>query len=328
MKTQPWVEMIVISNSFSVTKTLQEMNIRCLTVQDYAKQFLQDRLELFDFIGVERTNVERIQALTHIQEMGLDYESHQPAEQLETLVRKGDLVRGKYKVNRNNVNEGLVTTNFGFEIKVIGKKFNNRAILGDVVAIKLRPESEWLSKLHVEIKDDDDPEDNDQTARQSVMSVEYSSLKERILKENLCPTGEVVGIIKRDLRNLAGQISRAVLETPEVSYALVDPVDPRYPQTLLAFKKLEALRNKKIVFSVDCWPDGQAYPSGHLVGVFGDADNMDTESKVILFEHNVETRSFSQAVLNCLPPEGANYKISEAELKKRQDLRGYPIVDP
>lgn len=318
--------MIVVSNSFSVNQVLHQEGVRCLTVQDYAKQFLQDRPELFDFIGVDRSNLQRVEAVMDQPGMSLDFEPHLPAADLETAVRTGDLIRGKYKVNRNNVNEGVVTTNFGFEIKVIGKKFNNRAILGDVVAVRLRPESEWLNKVHVEIKDDDDPDDNDQTARQSVISMEYSSLKERILRENLCPTGEVVGILKRDLRNLAGQISGEVKRTEDVTYALVDPVDPRYPQTLLAFKKLEALKNKKIVFSVDCWPDGQAYPSGHLVGVFGDAGNMDTESKVILFEHNVETRSFSQAVLNCLPPEGAAYKISDAELKKRQDLRDYPIV--
>jgi exosome complex exonuclease DIS3/RRP44 len=68
--------------------------------------------------------------------------------------------------------------------------------------------------------------------------------------------------------------------------------------------------DKKIIFSVDSWPNESIYPFGHLVGVFGKADDLQTESKVILFEHNVETRSFSQAVLDCLPKEGENYKIS------------------
>lgn len=84
--------------------------------------------------------------------------------------------------------------------------------------------------------------------------------------------------------------------------------------------------DKKIIFSVDSWPVGSLLPFGHLVGVFGKADDLQTESKVILFEHNVETRSFSQAVLDCLPKEGKEYKISAAEIAKRVDLRDYPIV--
>lgn len=85
--------------------------------------------------------------------------------------------------------------------------------------------------------------------------------------------------------------------------------------------------DKKIIFSVDNWPHESSHPFGHLVGVFGKADDLETESKVILFEHNVETRSFSQAVIDCLPQAGKNYKISEAEISKREDLRDYPIVN-
>ena len=69
-------------------------------------------------------------------------------------------------------------------------------------------------------------------------------------------------------------------------------------------------------------------PLGHLVGIFGKADDLETESKVILFEHNVETRSFSKQVLDCLPQEGADFKISDEERAKRVDLRHYPIVSP
>jgi exosome complex exonuclease DIS3/RRP44 len=86
------------------------------------------------------------------------------------------------------------------------------------------------------------------------------------------------------------------------------------------------MMDKKIVFSVDNWPVNSIMPFGHLVGVFGKADDLNTEAKVILFEHNVETRSFSQAVIDCLPKEGKDFKITNAEIAKRQDLRDYPIV--
>lgn len=265
--------------------------------------------------------------LKEVKESVFLYNEHVDPSIIDSGVRKGEYLRGKYKVNRNNPEEGIVSTTLGFDVKVVGKSNNNRAILGDVVALKLLDESHWLSVKVLDLKeeDQDDPE-----GRQSVSTLEdkrYSSLKERILKENLCPVGEVVGIIKRDLRNLAGQISRMLLKGTNKSYVLVDPVDPRYPSTIIAVANFDALAKKKIIFNIDFWPEQQAYPSGHLVGIFGDADDLNTESKVILFEHNVETRTFSKAVLDCLPQEGSNYKITDAELAKRQDLRSYPIVN-
>lgn len=80
------------------------------------------------------------------------------------------------------------------------------------------------------------------------------------------------------------------------------------------------------MFSVDGWPQKSKYPLGHLVGIFGKAGDNDTQSKVILFEHSVETRNFSKAVYDCLPKEGKNFKITDAERARREDLRSYPIV--
>ena len=80
------------------------------------------------------------------------------------------------------------------------------------------------------------------------------------------------------------------------------------------------------MFSIDGWSEHCKNPIGHLVGIFGKAGDLDTMSKVILFEHSVETRDFSKAVYDCLPKEGANFKISDHERSRRADLRDYPIV--
>jgi len=266
-----------------------------------------------------------VDQIKNIGDANCIYNEHLPLLDIEAAVRTGELVRGKYRVNRNNLNEGLVTTSFGFEIKVIGKADNNRAIMGDIVAVRLNDESKWLSNLHVNLQDEDATE-GETRSNITIEDKKYSSMRDKILKENLCPTGSVAGIIKRDLRNLAGQVSRLLLKADHRYFVLVDPVDPRYPSTILAISDFEHLKDKKIAFCVDSWPDGIGFPIGHLVSIFGKADNLDTESKVILFEHNVETRTFSKAVLDCLPPEGEKYRISEQEIKKRQDLRDYPIV--
>ena len=286
---------------------------------------MKDRPQLFDFIGVEAPSEAVVDKLKNIEDANCLYNEHLPLPDMDAAVRKGELVRGKYRVNRNNLNEGLITTNFGFEIKVVGKADNNRAIMGDFVAVKLHDEAKWLSNLHVNLQDDDATE-GETRSNITIEDKKYASMRDRILKENLCPTGSVVGILRRDLRNLAGQISRLLLKAESKYFVLVDPVDPRFPSTILAVTDFDSLKDKKIVFCVDSWPDGIGYPIGHLVSIFGKADDMDTESKVILFEHNVETRTFSKAVLDCLPQEGDKYKISDQEIKKRQDLRTYPIV--
>ena len=267
-----------------------------------------------------------VEAAREAEGVAMEYGAYLSAAEAEAGVRRGELVRGKYRVNRNNPNEGTINTNFGFEVKIVGKAENNRAIMGDIVAVRLHAESMWQSKVHVTIADDEDTAEAESRGSTKTEDKKYASVRDKILRENLCPTGEVVAVIKRDLRNLAGQVSRLLGKVGAKSLVLVDPVDPRFPSTVLGVGSFERLKDQKIVFSVDAWPEGLGYPVGHLVSVFGKAEDMETESKVILFEHNVETRAFSKAVLDCLPQEGAAFRISEEEVSKRQDLRSYPIV--
>ena len=42
------------------------------------------------------------------------------------------------------------------------------------------------------------------------------------------------------------------------------------------------------------WPNFSPLPYGNLVSMIGEIGVMDTESKVILLEHNVEFRPFSK----------------------------------
>ena len=67
------------------------------------------------------------------------------------------------------------------------------------------------------------------------------------------------------------------------------------------------------MISIDSWPTQSAYPLGHLIKILGDSENVEVENEVILFEFNVDTRDFSQRVLNCLPQQGYNWQIPEQE---------------
>ena len=57
-------------------------------------------------------------------------------------------------------------------------------------------------------------------------------------------------------------------------------------------------------------PEKKKYPMGHIMRVIGIKGEVKVESEVILLEHNVEIKPFSQQVLDCLPKN--DYSISEA----------------
>jgi exosome complex exonuclease DIS3/RRP44 len=64
-----------------------------------------------------------------------------------------------------------------------------------------------------------------------------------------------------------------------------------------------------------------------IIGVEG---KIRTETDMILHEYNVDTRPFSQKVLDCLPKEGKAWRASPEEMAKRMDLRHLDVcsVDP
>lgn len=106
-------------------------------------------------------------------------------------------------------------------------------------------------------------------------------------------------------------------------------MDSRLPPTLvLTPSGNQKYLNQKVVISLDTWVPGTTFPFGHIVRVIGPALDPQTEAAAILFEHQVETRPFSQKVLDCLPPD--DWTIPPEEEARRWDLRNENVcsVDP
>jgi exosome complex exonuclease DIS3/RRP44 len=72
------------------------------------------------------------------------------------------------------------------------------------------------------------------------------------------------------------------------------------------------------------------YPQGHFVRTLGRAGDKQTETEVILLEHDVPYQEFSPQVLADLPPEGTEWRVTDAHLQGRADLRHLNIcsIDP
>jgi exosome complex exonuclease DIS3/RRP44 len=84
------------------------------------------------------------------------------------------------------------------------------------------------------------------------------------------------------------------------------------------------------MIAFDNWPVNSKLPLAHYKSTIGTIGDLKTEGDVILLEHNVEFRSFSKAVLDCLPLEDLNWKIPQAEYESRLDLRHVNVcsIDP
>ncbi|GAB5363249.1 hypothetical protein AAMO2058_000867300, partial [Amorphochlora amoebiformis] len=135
------------------------------------------------------------------------------------------------------------------------------------------------------------------------------------------PTGKVMSILRRNCRAYCGSIElndrSKTMSQGRVNFI---SVDRRIPKIEITSRQIQKLLDKRIVVQFDSWPRNSRRPKGHYVRTLGVIGDLDTESNVVLLEHDVPTQPWAPAVLKCLPPE--DFVISPEEAKKRLDLRG------
>ncbi|EMP36806.1 Exosome complex exonuclease RRP44 [Chelonia mydas] len=109
---------------------------------------------------------------------------------------------------------------------------------------------------------------------------------------------------------------------------LFTPADRRIPRIRIETRQSSALEGQRIIVAIDGWPRNSRYPNGHFVKNLGTAGDKETETEVLLLEHDVPHQAFSQAVLSFLPK--MPWSITEEDMKFREDLRYLCVcsVDP
>uniref|UniRef100_A0AAZ3Q7M3 Protein DIS3 homolog n=1 Tax=Oncorhynchus tshawytscha TaxID=74940 RepID=A0AAZ3Q7M3_ONCTS len=148
----------------------------------------------------------------------------------------------------------------------------------------------------------------------------------RAVHQDLVPTGRVVGIIKRNWRPFCGMLFLSQIK--EATRHLFTPADRRIPRIRIETRQAATLAGQRIMVAVDGWPKHSRYPNGHFVRSLGSAGDKETETEVLLLEHDVPHQDFSQAVLSFLPKMPWN--ITEEDMAVREDLRNLTVcsVDP
>lgn len=269
------------------------------------------------------------------EESKFQYPRHLTPEEFKPILDKGQLLAGQFQASRENALQGIVAVNIGGEdvhILIQGRESINRAIHEDEVVIELLPKSEWKIKsdlvLLPEATEDIDSLDDKATANatEKLQSLDKSA--------NLKPTGKIVAITKRIWREYTGVLRRHQnllgKSTLSRSFCLFVPSDRRIPIIRIETRQYEKLKDQRLLVAIDSWPRASRYPQGHYVKSLGSIGDKETENHVLLLEHQVPHLKFTDAVLNCLPPEGDNWTIPSEEFSKRADLRSIDVcsVDP
>uniref|UniRef100_A0A8C0YTV3 Exosome complex exonuclease RRP44 n=1 Tax=Cyprinus carpio carpio TaxID=630221 RepID=A0A8C0YTV3_CYPCA len=251
------------------------------------------------------------------------FPEHLPLSRIQSGIKNGVLLQGTFHANRDNYLEGTVFINReGEDINEVllqGLQNLNRAVHQDVVAVELFPKERWVAPSSVVLQDDspnDEDSEEDETENKRVVK------SENVLK----PTGRVVGIIKRNWRPYCGMLSQSMIK--EATRHLFTPADRRIPRIRIETRQAANLAGQRIMVAIDGWPKNSRYPNGHFVKNLGTAGDKDTETEVLLLEHDVPHLPFSPAVLSFLPK--MPWSITEEDLKVRADLRhlGVCSVDP
>uniref|UniRef100_A0A8C1A826 Exosome complex exonuclease RRP44 n=1 Tax=Cyprinus carpio carpio TaxID=630221 RepID=A0A8C1A826_CYPCA len=248
------------------------------------------------------------------------FPEHLPLSRIQSGIKNGMFLQGTFHANRDNYLEGKVFINReGEEINEVllqGLQNLNRAVHQDVVAVELFPKERWVAPSSVVLQDDS-PNDEDADEDETENNVNSSVLK---------PTGRVVGVIKRNWRPFCGMLSQSMIK--EATRHLFTPADRRIPRIRIETRQAANLVGQRIMVAIDGWPKNSRYPNGHFVKNLGSAGDKETETEVLLLEHDVPHQPFSQAVLSFLPQ--MPWSITEEDLKVRADLRHLCVcsVDP
>lgn len=240
-------------------------------------------------------------------------------------MESGKFYQGKLNVSNHNYLEGSIFTKFqGKEqaISILGRMDMNRAIQGDIVVVEILPKDQWRGESGtIVINEEDESAIND--------------ADKPAPEENLQPCGKVVGILKRNWRPYCGFLDRNsisnVHESNSVSQMVTFfPMDQRIPKIKIRTSQAARLLNQRIVVSIDHWNIDKRFPDGHFVKSLGMAGDKDTETHVLLLEHDVPFADFSKQIYSELPTEGDKWIVRDEHLYGREDFRDLDIcsIDP
>ncbi|RUS28502.1 hypothetical protein BC938DRAFT_481810 [Jimgerdemannia flammicorona] len=294
------------------------------------------------------------------------FTAHLPFSALTPLLKSRQLIRGTLRINKRNRSDAYVTSeDLDADIYICGSRDRNRALEGDVVAVKLVDVDKVLREKKEKeeakiarnggqprVRKPDDEDDNE-----IVLGGDEDVEK---VKPKYC--GVIVAVLeraqgqlfsgtltllrpnnKRALEEKAADEAKKTegedensnkKENPRIVW--FKPTDKRVPLIAIPIEqapegfvqKHEDYTERLFVGSIKRWPITSLHPFGTLERELGLVGNIDNETQALLADNNVHDVEFADAVLKCLPL--LPWSIPEKEYITRRDLRTSRIfsIDP
>ncbi|KAJ8256088.1 hypothetical protein COCON_G00199520 [Conger conger] len=319
LKNAPAAEelrIVLLTNDRGNKEKAEESGILAYKCDEYVKSLIANP-ELVDRLALTPDDSSEITSSKFL------FPEHLPLSKIQAGIKNNTFLQGTFRASRDNYLEATVFVHGegdeSKEVLIQGLQNLNRAVYQDVVAVELLPRNQWVAPSSVVLQDEG-PKDEDEADESENML--KSDTNEALLR----PTGKVVGIIKRNWRPFCGMLVKSQIK--EATRHLFTPADRRIPRIRVETRQAAALVGQRIMVAIDGWPKHSRYPNGHFVRNLGSAGDKETETEVLLLEHDVPHQAFSQAVLSFLPK--MPWGITEEDMKKRQDLRHLSVcsVDP
>lgn len=278
------------------------------------------------------------------------YPDYYSLSKMLTGIKAGTMHQGIFNVSQYNYLEGSVhVPAFDRSLLILGRENSNRAVSGDVVVVEVLPKDQWKAPSTT-IVEEEVVNRNDNAEAEEGESV-ITDREKRALQEEVKrihskekegrpqPTARVVGIIKRNWRQYVGHVERdSVKSTGKSSrlqqYVFLIPMDKRIPKIRVRTRQAGELLGQRVLVTIDSWDRSSRYPVGHFVRSLGELESKGAETEALLLEFDVQYRPFPKTVLDCLPPEGHDWRVpqdkSDPGWTNRRDLRDLLIcsIDP
>ncbi|CAM0142981.1 hypothetical protein VKS41_006268 [Umbelopsis sp. WA50703] len=284
------------------------------------------------------------------------FTAHLPFSALTPLLKSRQLVRGSLRVNKRNRSDAYVSTDdLDADVYICGSRDRNRALDGDVVAIKLVDVDRVLrekrekeeAKLarnggQARVRKPDEEDDNE------IMLGGDEDIDK--VKPKYC--GIVVAILERaqnqvfsgiltlmrpnnkraqeekaaeEARRMSGDGHMEHKETPRIVW--FKPSDKRVPLIAIPIEQVpedfinnsENYQQRLFVGSIKRWPITSLHPFGVLEREIGQVSDMEVQTMALLADNNVTDSDFSEPVMSCLPE--LPWTATDEDIADRRDCR-------
>lgn len=334
---------ILLTNDQDNRKKSKSENIIAFSLREYVAQ-LENADKLLDMVsqGLENYEVRSTQG-------ELFYPEYYTMSKMMTGIKAGTLYQGVFHVSPYNYLEGSVkVAAFERPLLILGRESSNRSISGDIVVVEILPKDQWKlpsTKILEEetINKNENADDEEDASEAIVTENERKLLQGEVKKAHQAssdtraqPTAKIVGVMKRNWRQLVGTIdpgSASGSGNRQTTVFLL-PMDKKIPKIRMRTRQVDELIGKRIVATIDSWERDSRYPIGHYIRSLGELETKEAETEALLLEYDVQYRPFPKAVLDCLPPEGHDWKVPQDSKdpgwKGRIDLRHLLVcsIDP